>query len=81
MFNVVSSALRKTTKKKDEKSTKDKAEIRLVTSGETHKNEVGIVDMPSHDELKKSFEELLVCSQTPYLHKPSSAIKFNFDIW
>lgn len=79
MFNVVQSALRK--KKKDEKSEKDKAEIRL--QGAAHKNEAAPThgDMPPHEELKKSFEELLVCTSFfdfgKLLHKPSP--KFEFD--
>lgn len=73
MFNVVRSALR--TKKDKEisepKSPKESShEIRLVTSGETHKNElVGLGGMPPHEELKASFEALLVCKSSN-LHKP-----------
>jgi hypothetical protein len=57
MFNVVQSALRK--KKKEDPQ---KAEVRLVSSGETPKNEDHSHDRPPPEELKKSFEALLVCT-------------------
>jgi hypothetical protein len=77
MFNVVQSALKK--KKKDEKPNKDKdkAEIRLVTSGETHKNDQA--KMPPPEELKKAFGELLVCTKFVERHTCTNRqFKFKF---
>ena len=60
MFNVVQSALRKKKKDENPKSPKQ-ADIRLVNSGETHKNELGLGDMPPPEEMRESFDALLVC--------------------